>query len=270
MKDFLSINAELGGTGSNAFDAEKALDAFHHFTAPTLPHLLTLLSHPTNGFPPSNTGLLVVDDLSTLFSLSFRNANEKSNDQQLPGKASQVTQWASGRRWVVLDHLISDLGKLALTKKIAILLTSKMTTRIQDDARAVLCPAISGKAWESGISTRILLFRDWLPKPPEKSGAGDFQPFVHFAGVTKVGNVSHEGVGRVAAFQFTKHCLEEVELDAAAIKAHASSGVHPTSLKRRFSEVADSESEDGDNVASDREFGWDDEEVTLEAESLTK
>ena len=269
MTDFLSLNVDDVETRNDISDEGKGLEAFHHFTTPTLPHLLALLSHPTLDFPPSNTGLIIVDDLSTLFSLSYPNSNEKSVDQQTPGKANQVAQWAAGRRWAVLDRIISDLGKLAITRNIAILLTSQMITRVKDDARAVLCPAISGNAWESGITTRIIIFRDWPFIPPETQDQAALQSAVRFAGVTKVQNISCEGVGRVVAFEIAKHCLNEVHMDPGATKAQISTDALARPLKRSYGEVADSEPEDGEDVASDLEFGWDDEETTMEAERLT-
>ena len=270
LMDFLSFNSTVDVTNSTPYDAQKGLDLFHHFAAPTLPHLLALLSHPTNGFPPPNTSLLVVDDLSALFSLFFRSATEKDNNQKTPGKVAQATQWASGRRWVVMDHLISNMAKLAATKNIAILLTSQMTTRIKDGARAQLCPAMMGNAWESGIATRIVLFRDWLSVPGEASGNEALQSVVRLAGSIKVQNISYEGLGRIVAFRITRDGLQEFPLDAVAFKAHTSSIISPPTLKRTYSEVNDSESEDGDNMASDREFGWDDEETRLEAQKLSK
>ena len=243
--------------------AEKALDGFHHFTAPTLPHLFALLTHSNDSFPQPNTSLLVIDNISTLFNTAFPKSGEKSNDQQTPAKKSQVAQWASGRRWVVMGNLISELGKLAVTKNIAIILISQMTTRIRDEARAMLYPAPAGNAWESGITARIVLFRDWLFRRPETSSQGENQPGVRFAGVAKAKNVSHEGVGRLVTFRIKMHGFEEVHIDPAGIKIHASPAPSSTSLKRRHDEVADTESEDSDATSS-HDFDWDDE-ATLQA-----
>ena len=168
-----------------------------------------------------------------------------------------------------MDHLTSDLGRLAVTRNIAVLLVSQMTTRIHDDARAMLCPAITGNAWETGIATRILLFRDWCFNSTQTSSQVDLQPGVCFAGVTKVNNISYEGVGRLAAFRIVDHGLEEIPMDAADIKTRTSPAQRAASLKRRYGQVADSESEDG-AAASDHEFGWDGDEATLEAEGLVE
>ena len=206
LKECLS-EADSNETTSTEVDAaDKFLDNFHHFTAPTLPHLLALLTHPSNSFPPPNASLLVIDEISTLFSLAFPKSGEKVSDQQTPAKKTQAAQWASGRRWGVMESLISDLGKLAVTKNIAIVMISQMTTRIRDEARAMLYPAIAGHAWESGVATRITLFRDWLLKTSEGSSQGEHQQGVRFARVTKAKNMSYESIGRLATFQISQVC----------------------------------------------------------------
>ena len=269
MKDILCLPDGTNPASTNSDNGRSGLDGLYHFTAPTLPHLLALVSHPTNCFPPPNSSLLVIDDISTLFNVAFRNAGEKGNDQQTPAKRGPASQWASGRRWAVMDNLISDLGRLAVTGNVAILLLSQMTTRIHEEARAMLRPAVTGNAWETGIATRIVLFRDWFFSSSEISSQVKFQPGVRFAGVTKVKSASSEGVGRLVAFQIVKHGLEEVSMEAADIKAHTSPALRAASLKRRYGEIADSESEDVD-AASDHEFGWDGDEATLEAEGLVE
>lgn len=179
----------------------KYLDAFHHFSTPTLPHLLALLTHPSNSFPPHDTRLLVVDSVSTLFASAFPKTTENGNKQQPSVKKSEAVQWAAGRRWAVMGDFISKIGKLAATRNMAILLIGQTTTRIRAETGAVLCPAISGTAWDGGISNRIVLFRDWLsrstPAPSQKEAELD----VRFAGVVKAKGVSHDGTGPLAMFR---------------------------------------------------------------------
>ena len=186
---------------------DSYLANFHHFATPTLPHLLALLTHPSSSFPPVETSLIVVDSISTLFALAFpKTAGENATNQQNPAaKKSDAAHWASGRRWAVMGDLISKIGRLAATKNIAVLLTNQTTTRIRAETGAVLHPALSGSAWDTGISTRVVIFRDWMFQASEAaSSQGEYVPGVRFAGVLKAKGILYEGVGKVATFVIEK------------------------------------------------------------------
>jgi len=184
---------------------DTGLDNLYHFTTPTLPHLLALLTHQSTSFPPPGTSLIVVDSVSTLFALAFPKTTDNRDHQQTPVKKSDAAQWASGRRWAVMGDFLSSIGRLAATKNIAILLISQTTTRIRSETGAVLHPAISGTAWDTGIGTRLLLFRDWMFQTADGlSSQGRFMPGVRFAGVVKAKGVAYEGVGKVATFTIQK------------------------------------------------------------------
>lgn len=104
-----------------------------------------------------------------------------------------------------MGDFISNIGRLAATKNIAILLTSQTTTRIRTETGAVLHPAIAGTAWDTGIGTRIILFRDWMFQTTDaQSSQGESMPGVRFAGVVKAKAVAYEGVGKVATFRIEK------------------------------------------------------------------
>ena len=180
------------------------LESFHHFTAPTLPHLLALVAHQSTSFPPSNTSLIVIDSISSLFALAFPKTLEGTYTQT-PVKKSDAAQWAASRRWVVMSDFISNISRLAATRNSAILLTSQTTTRIRCETGAVLHPAISGTAWDSGISTRVVLFRDWMFQATEApTGQDEYVPGMRFAGVIKAKGILYEGVGRVTTFKIEK------------------------------------------------------------------
>lgn len=161
--------------------------------------------HQSPYFPPTETSLIVVDSISTLFALAFPKTAEKASSRQTPIKKSDAAYWASGRRWAVMGDLISKIGRLAATKNVAILLTSQTTTRVRSETSAVLYPAISGTAWDTGISTRIVIFRDWMFQASEAvSSQGEYMPGVRIAGVIKAKGISYEGVGRVVLFTIKK------------------------------------------------------------------
>lgn len=206
LKDILSNAQRSQSQPTYEFNSgdspNQSLDKFHHFTTPTLPHLLALLLHQSSSFPPPETSLLVIDSIATLFALAFPNTTEVTERQQTPVKKTDAAQWASGRRWSVMGELVSKIGRLAATQNIAILLTSQMTTRIRFETGAVLHPAISGGVWDAGIGTQVILFRDWMFQTADNSNnLGGYMPGVVLAGVTKTKGVAYEGVGRVATFR---------------------------------------------------------------------
>lgn len=108
-----------------------------------------------------------------------------------------------------MGDFVSKLGKLAVTKNIAVLLTSQTATKVRAETGAVLRAAVSGTAWDGGIASHILLFRDW---PPEHEGSQEAEVNrmhgVRYARVLKAGGVggvrgSSGGVGKMVAFTIT-------------------------------------------------------------------
>jgi len=97
-----------------------------------------------------------------------------------------------------MNELVSRLGRIASLHDIAILVSCQTITRILEGSRAVLVPAISGAEWDSGISNRLVLFRDWFP------AQGKWNDFdsnrlqrARFAGVAKVNGVKQADDGAV-------------------------------------------------------------------------
>ena len=200
------------GPSSDPASVDEYLDKFHHFTTPSLPHLLALLAHQSSTFPPTNTSLIVVDSISTLFAQAFPKSVENTTNDPPSAKKSDAAQWASGRRWAVMGDIMSKFNKLAATGDVAILLTSQMTTRVRSETGAVMHPAISGTAWDAGISTRIVLFRDWIfEKSGNASSQGEYVPGARLAGVIKAKGCSSEGVGKVVVFTVEKVRIPNIQ-----------------------------------------------------------
>ncbi|KAL8926592.1 MAG: hypothetical protein Q9172_001720 [Xanthocarpia lactea] len=205
MKDMLEhpTQAETRSTPGQEPRVSSAdmLDNFHHFIAPTLPHLIALLARPAPTFPPEGATLLIVDSVSTLFNQAFAQSN-KYDENRPSGKKSDVAQWASGRRWAVMTDLVSAVAKLAATRNMAVILTSQTTTKMRFGNTALLQPTMSGTAWDLGISSRILLYQDWKAEtnnePTQKRTAA--VPDLRFAAVSKIGGVSLEGFGHIVPF----------------------------------------------------------------------
>lgn len=179
---------------------EKLRSHFHHLAAPTLAHVLALFTHPPASFPQSNASLVVIDSLSTLID----NAYPRNTDDRLRNKTDQ-SKWAAGRRYAVINDLIAIFTKFAALHDIALLITCQTITRIRGASRALLVPALTGIEWESGISTRLLLFRDWVPQQPKAQDKVDTDRLqkARFAGLVKVNGVvlaDEGGVGNVVPF----------------------------------------------------------------------
>ncbi|KAF2684500.1 P-loop containing nucleoside triphosphate hydrolase protein [Lentithecium fluviatile CBS 122367] len=225
---------------------------FHHYTAPTLAHLLALFVHPPTSFPPPHTGLIVIDSLSTLFD----NAYPRNADDRVSRNKNDTTRWAAGRRFAVINELIATLTRVAALHDIALLVTCLTITRIRAGSRALLVPAISGTEWDSGISTRLVLFRDWVPGQGKVSSIDTARlQKARFAGVLKANGVvlaDEGGVGNVVPYTVESTGLCDMNIAALDIGAPpVSSQTRP--LKRQFAEIDDEESEAPD---SDELYGW--------------
>ena len=206
LRDMLSgLHVPEDEATSDPESVDDHLERLHHFTTPSLPHLLALLTHQSLYPPPPETSLIVIDSLSTLFALAYPKTGENVSSQQPAVKKSDAAQWASGRRWAVMGDIISKISRLATTWNIAILLTSQMTTRVTSEAGAVLQPAVSGTTWDTGISSRVIVFRDWIFRTTDAaSSQGEYVPGVRLAGVSKAKGVSCEGMTKTVMFTIEK------------------------------------------------------------------
>lgn len=206
LKEIIS-GSKVDESENSKSSEDDLLERFHQLNTPTLPHLLTLLIHSPESFPPKGTGLIVIDSVSTLFAAAFPKVNDFHENKQTPGKkTSDTSQWAASRKWAVIGEFVSKLGKLAATKNIAILLTCQTITKIRAETGAMLHPSISATAWDSGISSRISLFKNWLHEPNEKSSQAEYGIGQRFAGVIKANGVLHEGLGKIVSFTIKKVC----------------------------------------------------------------
>jgi hypothetical protein len=193
---------------------------FHHLAAPTLAHVLALFMRPPASFPQSVTSLVVIDSLSTLID----NAYPRNTDDRVKNKTDQ-SKWAAGRRYAVINDMIATFTKFAALHDIALVITCQTITRIRGASRAMLVPAITGIEWENGISTRLLLFRDWVPpqaKAQDKVEADRLQK-TRFAGLVKVNGVAltdEGGVGNVVPFAIEQVSLSRSKQPALVSMQH--------------------------------------------------
>jgi len=220
-------------------------------------------------FPPPGTSLIVIESISTLFDNAYHRTNYDRTKTQ-----TDAQKWAAGRKFAVMGELMTKLARLATINNIAILLTSQTVTRLRSGQGALLLPAISGSEWDNGVSTQLVLFRDWPPKRGTQLTDEEAEKWqrLRYAGVIKVKGVAMEQNGRfdtvvpfsveqVSYFptstrkQNTNHTqdgLYELPTTASHVAVPIlSSPARPT--KRAFEEIADSE----DEALSDDDYGWD-------------
>ncbi|RDW83700.1 uncharacterized protein DSM5745_04026 [Aspergillus mulundensis] len=231
-----------------------------HIRAQSLPHLLALLLHCPSGFPPEDCSLLVIDSASGPFASYFPNPTELKTRlaQSKPVDKAQV-QWLMNRNANITSDLANQLIKLATTHHMAVLAINQTRTRIKGQPRATLCPVLAGGAWESSISTRLVLYRDF---PATETTSGETTSgSVRFAEVMKRS-------GRMLAVRAAENIIPfVVETNGLrALDDHPSPGTiaqdldkaPETSLqrKRKVDEIADSE----DEADSDADYGWVDDD----------
>ncbi|KAL4927307.1 uncharacterized protein BDV17DRAFT_130873 [Aspergillus undulatus] len=227
-----------------------------HIRAQSLPHLLALLLHPPSSFPPEGCKLLVIDSASGPFPSYFPNPTElKARLAQSKTVDKTQLHWLMNRSSNVTSDLANQLLKLATTHQMAVLAINQTRTRIRGQPRATLCPVLSGGVWESSISTRLVLYRDF--------SATETFDSIRFAEVMKRS-------GRILPLRLEENIVPFV-IEPEGLRALENhSSPHMAALgpgdvqgldvqrKRKVDEIADSEDDD-----SDAEYGWVDDDGGL-------
>ncbi|SPQ25214.1 b197b9cd-a334-45db-b0c3-e1fda643d47c [Thermothielavioides terrestris] len=238
------LRAVAGKEAAQAEDADSGcLDAFTHYTCPSLPHLIALLCRPTVSCIPPGTSLVVVDSLSALVNHSFPKHPETRTATDSKGSKGPS---ASARRLQVLQYIAGSLQKLAATRDLAVVVLTQCATKMQAERGATLIPAINASVWDQGMSTRLVLFRDWLQ---ERSGVRG----VHFVGIQKSdGKDTASLIDSIGAFTVEKTGLVAVDYDnTRPSRTLTSTPAQKRKLGDTDFEIADSDDED---------YGWDDDE----------
>jgi hypothetical protein len=186
---------------------QRIAERFHHYTVADLAHLLALFAYPASDFTDDTTALIVIDSISTPFDTAYSRPGDGRFKKQ-----SELAKWAASRKYAVMGDLITRLQKMATLNNLVVLLTQQTRMRIRTGAGALLLPALSGVEWENGISTQLVLFRDFPPK-------GNTQPEpvlveqwtrLRYVGLIKVNGLSAEENGRfetVVPFSIEKVCF---------------------------------------------------------------
>lgn len=212
--------------------------------------------------------------MSTLFDNAYPRTETATNK-------NENSKWATGRRYAVMNSLISTLGKVAAMRDIPVLIMNQIVTRYRQNRSALLVPAMAGMEWDNGIATRLVLFRDWPPDPGRLADLhlnDEKRRSIRYVGVVKIAGVGvSEAHGLGAIVPFTIENVSLIRLVARS-RLTPQSGLSDVNLKteevpietltsparppkRTYEEVADSEDEPG----SDEEYGWvEEDEVATE------
>ena len=115
---------------------------------------------------------------------------------ELKSKRDDVSGPTSGaKRLQAIQFTINSLQKLAASQNCAIVVLSQCASKMQFENSSTLIPSINTTTWDQGVSSRIVLFRDWTWSRRNCTG-------VIFAGVQRLdGRSTLEYVENACSFQ---------------------------------------------------------------------
>ncbi|EWY96473.1 hypothetical protein FOYG_05164 [Fusarium oxysporum NRRL 32931] len=179
-------NSALDASETQEGDASR----FYHYSCFTLPHLVALVSRPTAKLIPHNCSLMVISSLSAL----VNSALPKSHDGKATSKSNKGPS-PSAKRTQALLSIVNALHKFAATRNCAVVVLSQCATKMHSERGATLTAAVNASVWEQGISTRLVMFRDWAWQENNLTS-------VFLAGLQKLdGKACQEVVENVVAFK---------------------------------------------------------------------
>ena len=259
-----------------SWNEDELIDKISYFSPQSLAHLLVLFLHPTAKFPPAGTSLIVVDNISALFTTSFpRHTKSVSNQSFADAHRHTTVNKAANRKWAIAGDLASAMSKMASLKNVVILVINQVSTSVKGARKATLKPMLTGREWDAGIRDRIMLYRDFAPRDGEADLTEEERKGLRFAEVVKAGgkmqaartqeittfvieDVSVESMSICATTDLSQHGLREIKMAASPAAALAPDTIDPmpkeSTHKRKADEIADSEDE-GDEVGSENDLG---------------
>ncbi|KAL7950232.1 P-loop containing nucleoside triphosphate hydrolase protein [Trichoderma barbatum] len=212
------------------------------YSCMTLPHLLAFISRPTATNIAPNVSLMIISSPSALINSSLpRSLEGRGKPKQAKGPTP------ASKRLQGLQFIITTLQKLAATKNCAVVLLSQCATKMRSEQKPTLIPSINTTVWEQGLSTRLVLFRDW-------AWSGNKSSSVFLAGLQKIdGRAVHDAVEHVSAFKIEPAGISSVHYEASdpGIEVAAIAPRPKRKLGQTEFEVPDSDDED---------YGWADED----------
>lgn len=177
------------------------------YRTPTLAHFGTLLRSMTTATLPNNPSLLVVDSLSSLLVASSAALYKEASSRRF-GSVRNSNDQNQG----LIPNIVAMLTSLAVVKRMAVVVTGGVVTKIRSESRASLRPAISGEEWENAMSARLSLFRDWVqPRDQEEVDGVERPSSARFAHPVKVnGSTTYANLTNVVPFTIREVCISPV------------------------------------------------------------
>lgn len=259
-------------------------DRFDYLEATSLPRLLTLFLHPTHDLPTRETCLIVIDDFSNLILGSFFTDPKTIKPTAPVALQEKLAKRAAGKRFQIIENLAAAMSKLAALRNLAIVVLTSTTTNLKTgEQRGVLTPALASQAWESAVHTRIMLYRDFPPEDLDPDALNQLESGLRYADIQKLAR--KDVYTRPVPFIITAEGLQELNLPDPAshdgptnevngISERPSDpelpplpleiGLPERSMKRKISEIADSEEEEEEDEDDDSSFNHNEGEANGE------
>lgn len=137
------------------------LQRVSHITVASLVQLIVLFTEPPAHMPPKNCSLIVIDDLSALVASSYSTFYESLNDRALQVK----------RKTRVLNKLYECMKDFAKKHNLVIVTLGKVLSQYSFTRKvSYLVPILGYGSWNVNIDSRVILYKDALPKiktPPK-------------------------------------------------------------------------------------------------------
>ena len=225
---------------------------------------MALIVQAPASFPPRGTSLVVLSKPATLIDAAYpRDTRPKAPIKRAIDRNSQRSKQSTDRRSSVIADIAHALTRVAALRNVAIVVTNHVVTQVKGSGLAFLRPALSTNEWEGAMSSRVLLFRDWaIQTDPQANQTPKRVPrSARFARVLKADGAAVRSTD-IVAFEIQDSGVRE--LDGVQLKAFEDVTHGEGSSGKRSHD----ESRDGEEVGSDDEYGWTEEDVQVAAEGL--
>ncbi|ODQ51532.1 hypothetical protein SAICODRAFT_26628 [Saitoella complicata NRRL Y-17804] len=240
-------------------EPESILRKIHILHTPTLPNILSTFLHPqthfSTSFPPPNTSLIIIDDLSTPVSTSFPTGiddppHAPPPDAPHPKPRGEKPETMPMKRARILASLGAGMARIAATQNTAILIISHMTSRIiraplSTTRGAVLVPYL-GESWTGSLGVRITLFRNDIPTKlltpaPTAAGMGDEDVGigVRHAFISRSPSNGNSTQNKTIVFRITDSGLADLPLIASSEDLDQAAAASTLKRKRQMTEEGD-------------------------------
>lgn len=153
--------------GVEDHEQQSADERLDHLYVSSFPHLMAVLLHPSQDFPPSGTTLLVVDNLSNIAMIGLPQSEVSNSSAATNGSLSRediISKSIAARRGAMLSAISAGLARVAASRNIAIVVTNSVSShRKYGGKNSVLRSALNVQQWNENVSNRIVIYRELWP-----------------------------------------------------------------------------------------------------------